>query len=281
MELSKIRFIISMAIFGTIGLFVRMIPFPSSVISMCRGFFGAVFLIIYIVIAKKDFSFNSVKSNIFNLTVSGAVIGVNWILLFESYKYTSIAKATLCYYMAPVFIILISPFVFKEKITLEKGICVIVSFVGMLFISGVIGDIKISGGEIKGVLLGLSSAVAYSLIIIFNKKMKNIGALERTVIQLSVCGIVMFFYSLFGDLKRLEFTAAGMSIMLLVCVIHTGLAYLFYFGSIGKIKAQSIAILSFVDPVVALIVSAVILREPTGIYGILGAVMIIGSAVFA
>ena len=281
MELSKIRFIISMAIFGTIGLFVRMIPFPSSVISMLRGLLGSAFLAVYLVISKKGFDFGAVKKNILNLTLSGALIGFNWILLFESYKYTSVAKATLCYYMAPIFIVIVSPFVFGERITLKKVVCISLSFVGMLLISGLLGNVKIEKTETKGILFGLLSAVLYAVIIVLNKKLKSIGAYERTVVQLFTCAAVMFLYALInGDIFKMSFAPTGIAVMLLVCILHTGVAYLLYFGSMEKIKAQSIAILSFTDPVVAVLISFFILGEPMGIYGFIGSVLIIGSAVF-
>ncbi len=274
-DFNKLKFSLAMTVFGTIGLFVRLIPFPSAVISMCRGFFGAVFLALFIVFAKKPFSIESIKANIINLLISGALLGFNWILLFESYKYTTVAKATLCYYMAPVMVILISPFVFKEKITLKKGICIIVSLIGMLFVSGVFEEKTGNKNETVGILLSLLSAVIYTVIIVLNKKLKSIGAFERTVMQLFVCGAVMLIYSSFtGDILKPEFTALGIILMAVVCIVHTGIAYLIYFGTMEKLNAQSIAILSYIDPVVAVVLSSFIEKPMTG-YGVIGAVLII------
>lgn len=274
-DFNKLKFSLAMTVFGTIGLFVRLIPFPSAVISMCRGFFGAVFLALFIVFAKKPFSIESIKANIINLLISGALLGFNWILLFESYKYTTVAKATLCYYMAPVMVILISPFVFKEKITLKKGICIIVSLIGMLFVSGVFEEKTGNKNETVGILLSLLSAVIYTVIIVLNKKLKSIRAFERTVMQLFVCGAVMLIYSSFtGDILKPEFTALGIIFMAVVCIVHTGIAYLIYFGTMEKLNAQSIAILSYIDPVVAVVLSSFIEKPMTG-YGVIGAVLII------
>lgn len=274
-DFNKLKFSLAMTVFGTIGLFVRLIPFPSAVISMCRGFFGAVFLALFIVFAKKPFSIESIKANIINLLISGALLGFNWILLFESYKYTTVAKATLCYYMAPVMVIFISPFVFKEKITLKKGICIIVSLIGMLLVSGVFEEKTGNKNETVGILLSLLSAVIYTVIIVLNKKLKSIGAFERTVMQLFVCGAVMLIYSSFtGDILKPEFTALGIILMAVVCIVHTGIAYLIYFGTMEKLNAQSIAILSYIDPVVAVVLSSFIEKPMTG-YGVIGAVLII------
>lgn len=277
-DLSKVKFSVAMTIFGTIGLFVRLIPFPSSVISMCRGFFGAGFLGLFVLFSKKSLSIKSIKENYLNLLFSGALLGFNWILLFESYKFTTVAKATLCYYMAPLFVMIISPFVFKEKITLKKGLCVLVSLIGMLFVSGVFEERLSNSGEIKGIALSLLSAVTYTVIIVLNKKLKNIGSFERTMMQLLICGVVMLIYSsLTKDLLKPELTTLGLVLMIVVCIVHTGIAYLIYFGTMEKLNAQSIAILSYIDPVVAVVLSSFI-ETPMTIYGIVGAILIIGAS---
>ncbi len=280
-NLSKLKFSVAMAVFGTIGLFVRFIPFPSSVISMCRGFLGAAFLIIFIVASHRDFSFKAIKNNLLCLVLSGIAIGFNWVLLFESYKYTSVAKATLCYYMAPFMIMVISPFVFKENLTLKKCICIVASLFGMLLVSGVLEEKRLSASEAKGIVLGLSSAVLYAVIIVLNKRLKDIGAFEKTAVQLLSCGAVTLGYSLVsGNISDTRFTVTGIILMFTVCVVHTGIAYLLYFGSMDKLRAQSIAILSYIDPVVAVILSSFI-EKPMSPLGIIGAVLIVGSAIVA
>ncbi len=277
----KLKFSLAMAIFGTIGIFVRVIPFPSSVICMCRGVFGGIFLIAFILIKKQEFFFKRIKNNLWYLLISGTLIGFNWILLFESYKYTSVAKATLCYYMSPVMIIAVSPFIFKEELTVKKVVAVFVSLLGMLLVSGVLDEGHLEKREIKGIVFGLVSAVLYSAIIISNKKLKDINPYEQTVVQLLVCGFVMLVYSSFTkDILKPEISLKAILFLVAVCIVHTGIAYLLYFGSMDKIKSQNIAILSYIDPVVAVILSSIIEKPMSG-YGILGSVLIIGSALTA
>lgn len=136
--LSKLGLISSMTIFGTIGLFVKHTPLPSSLIAMIRGFIGMLFLLAVVFIKRDKISWQIIKKHAVLLFTSGAFIGVNWILLFESYRYTTVATATLCYYMAPIFIILASPIFLKERLTLKKLLCVTVALVGMIFVSGIL-----------------------------------------------------------------------------------------------------------------------------------------------
>ena len=143
---AKIRLMAAMFIFGTIGIFVRNIPLPSSVIALARGIIGTLFLIIFTGIKKIKISYKEIKNNLIILCLSGMLIGIHWIFLFEAYHHTTVAIATLCYYLAPVFVIIVSPFVLKEKLSLKQAVCVVVALVGMIFVSGVLkkkGDWKI------------------------------------------------------------------------------------------------------------------------------------------
>lgn len=130
----------AMFIFGTIGIFRKYIPLPSSVLAMARGWIGMLFLFCVLLIQGKKPSWREIQPNLLLLVLSGAFIGINWILLFESYQYTTVAVATLCYYMAPILVILASPFVLKEKLTAKKSLCVAVALLGMVFVSGVVGS---------------------------------------------------------------------------------------------------------------------------------------------
>ena len=273
---AKIKLIISMFIFGTIGIFRNYIPFPSGVIAFVRGFIGMLFLILVIAIKREKLNLAAIKKNLWLLILSGAFIGINWILLFEAYRYTTVSTATLCYYMAPVFVIVASPLVLKERLTLKKIICTIVAITGMVIISGVFTD---GGTNIKGILLGLGAAALYATVIFFNKFIKGLTDYEKTVIQLGGAAIAILPYVLLTeDIGALNADPTTIIMLVVVGVIHTGLAYMLYFGSIENIKAQTAAIFSYIDPVVALILSAIVLKEPFTWVQLLGSVMILGAA---
>lgn len=214
------------------------------------------------------------------LIINGAFLGINWILLFEAFNYTTIAKATLCYYMQPTIVLLISPLVFKEKLTVKKILCALVAFVGMIFISGVIGVDVVQAGELKGILLGIGAACFYSLVVILNKKIANVDVYQKTIIQLISAAIILIPYlAITEDFKHIVFSANLALLLLIVGIIHTGVVYALYFGSMSGLKAQTISTLSYIDPIVAMIVSALIFAERMSIWGIIGVALIIGSAI--
>lgn len=275
---SKLSLILSMFIFGTIGIFRRFIPLPSSILAMARGAIGVVFLLIFMAVKKEKLNFKEIKDKILLLCISGVLIGFNWILLFEAYNYTTVATATLCYYMAPVFVIIASPFLFREKLTLKKILCVIIALVGMVLVSGVIETGFSGAGEFKGVLLGLGAAALYASVVLMNKKTAGVPIYTKTVIQLGSAAIVLLPYTLLTEnFAELAFEPLTIVMLLIVGVVHTGWSYALYFGSMDNLKAQTVAIFSYIDPVVAIILSALILNEEMSIFGIIGAVLVLGS----
>ena len=206
-------------------------------------------------------------------------MGVNWILLFEAYNYTTVAVATLCYYMQPTIVVLLSPVIFRERLTLRKGACAAVAVIGMVLVSGVTGGGGPQAGDPRGILFGLGAAVCYAGVVIMNKKITGVEAFQKTKIQLLSAGIVMIPYLLLTGGFSVEGVSALTVILLFtVGLVHTGIAYVLYFGSLDGLKAQSAAIFSYIDPVAALFFSALFLREPLSLSGIAGAAMIIGSA---
>ena len=276
---ATIKLITSMVIFGTIGLFVRHIPLQSSMIALTRGIVGTIFLLSVLLLSKRKPDMRAVRNNILWLFLSGAFLGFNWILLFESYRYTSIAVSTMCYYMAPIFVILVSPILLREKLTARKLLCVFAALVGMIFISGVLSESTPQVSQMKGILLGLSAAVLYASVVICNKKIVGIRAYDKTIFQLLISAIVLTPYcAATFDMPDTQLTATGILLLLFVGIVHTGIAYYLFFGSMEHIKAQSVALISYVDPVVAVVVSVALLSEPFKPTDMLGAVLILGAA---
>lgn len=273
---SKLALTIAMSIFGTIGVFRRNIPMSSAMLALARGLIATIFLFVFVSIKGTRPSLNAIKANLLILCVSGMLIGYNWILLFESYQYTSVATATLCYYMAPIFVMLVSPIFLKESVTLKKITCIFLAIIGMILISGVfkVGFRDIS--ELKGIILGLAAALFYAIVIILNKKIKGISAYDKTIMQLATAALVLFPYILFTEeISMSVFTPFTISMIVIVGILHTGIAYVLYFASMKNLKAQTIAIFSYIDPVVAIILSALLLGEKMGIAEALGAVLIL------
>ncbi|MDY5220562.1 MAG: DMT family transporter [Eubacteriales bacterium] len=271
---------LSMIIFGTIGIFRRLIPLSSGLVAMSRGLIGVLFLLLVMRLRGDGMDRAAVRRKLPLLCLSGAAIGVNWILLFEAYNYTSVATATLCYYLAPMFVILASPLVLREKLTLRKLACVSAALLGMVFVSGVL---EASGGAgLKGVLLGLGAAVLYASVVLMNKQLGDVPAYDRTIVQLGSSAAVLLPYVLLVEEVSIEaFTPGVIALLLVVGIVHTGIAYALYFGSLMQLKAQTAAILSYIDPVVAVLLSALVLREHMSLLSGLGAVLVLGAAVIS
>ncbi len=283
----KLKNIAAMTIFGTIGIFVKYIPLPSSFIAMVRGFVGfAVLLLASFVLKrskqKEDIPFKLNVKNALLLFVSGGFIGVNWILLFEAYNYTTVATATLCYYLAPVFVIILSAPLLHEKLTVKKVLCVIAALVGMAFVSGIPSGGLPELSELTGIFLGIGAAALYAAVVLFNMKLGGIPATTKTMLQLvSAAIVVMPYVFMTEDVLNLDYNLKTIVLLLVVGVLHTGIAYSLYFDSLGGLKAQTVSILGYIDPVVAIILSVVLLGEPMTLFNAIGALLILGSTLIS
>ena len=274
--------IASLLIVGTIGVFRRYIPLSSSLLAFFRGLIGSISLILYVTLVKKRGWQKIEGKKLAGLVLNGAVLGINWILLFEAFKYTTIAKATLAYYMQPTIILLLSPLLFREKLTVKKLLCAAAALLGMVLVSGVIGADEAAQKDAQGILFGLGAACFYAGVIILNKKIEGVDAYQKTIVQLLSTAVVLVPYLLLrGEFAGIVFDGGLLLLVLIVGVIYTGVVYALYFGSMSGLRAQTISTLSYIDPVTAMIVSALILRERLSLISLIGAVLIIGSALIS
>ncbi len=274
---AKLQMLFSMTLFGTIGLFVRAIPLPSSVVAMIRGFVGAAFLLAFTYLRGKKISRDAIKKNFALLCLSGAAIGVNWILLFEAYRYTSVATATICYYLAPVFLVLSAPLTLGEKLTAKKIASVVLALIGTVFLSG-----TAENGSFRGILCGCGAAVFYASVMTLNKKLKDISAVDRTLVQLFAAGACLLPYVLLTEnVGAWSLTAWQLILLAVVGMIHTGYTYSLYFGAIETLSTQTVALYSYLDPLLAVLLSALVLREPFTLSSAVGAVLVLGSTLWS
>ena len=277
MQKSKFSLIGAMVIFGTIGLIRRYIDLPSSFIALARAVIGTVFLLGVVALGKKKPDFAGIRKNALPLVLSGAFLGFNWVFLFESYRYTTVATATLCYYMAPILVILASPLL-KEKLTLRKLLCVAAALAGIVLISGV-ADSGFHAGNIPGILFGLAAALFYACVMLLNKKIRLASAYDKTIVQLAMAAAVLLPYVLLTeDLSAAAFTPVSTALLVTAGILHTGIAYALYFGAMGHLRAQAVALYSYIDPVLAIVISAAVLGEPMTVFCAAGAVLILGAA---
>ena len=277
---AKLAFLSAILIYGTLGVFVRYAGQPSALVALARSSIGTLFLLFLLAVKRQKIDFSAIRRNWRPLLIAGVLLGLNWVTLFEAYRYTTVAVATLCTYLNPIIIVFGAAVLMHEQLTARKLLCIAVALIGMVFVSGVADSALPDAGEAKGILLGLLTAVLYGCIVLSNKQLRDISAYDRTLVQLFITTLVLIPYCiLHGDFVGLQITGGQLALLLILGVVHTGFAYSLYFGSMAYLPAQTLAILSYLDPVTAVLLSALVLHEPLSGFEILGAVCILSAAV--
>ncbi len=273
----RIKYIVAVVLYGTIGLFLRYVSIPSEMVAMCRGIIGSIFIIIYLKVRKQKMDFSAIRRNLKWLIIAGICLGLNWIFLFAAYMQTTVAIASLCNYMAPIIVILIAPLVLREQLDKRKIPCVIAAFIGIILVSGVWNG---AVGSMTGVFMGLAAAACFVVIVICNRKIRSIPAFDKSVIQLAISALTILPYVIINNQgAAIVVDRRSILIILVLGLIHTGVAYCLYFSGMGSLPVQTVAILGYLEPVVSVLCSAFFLQEAMGIAGWIGAVLIIGAAV--
>ena len=275
---ARFEIVFSMAAFGTIAVFVRNIGLPSGEVALYRAVIAALALFLWQLCTRQTVRWQDVKKELPLLFVSGAAMSVNWILLFEAYKYTTVAMATLSYYFAPVIVTVASTVLFREGLTAKQISCFVMSTLGLVMVIGVSGG----GGshDLLGILLGLGAAVVYAAVVLINKGIRRVSGLNRTFMQFLAAILVMTPYiSMTGGSHLAGLDMTGAVNLMVVGVFHTGICYCMYFSSLRYLKGQEASILSYIDPVVAVILSVAVLHEPVSPLQAAGGFMILGFTV--
>lgn len=270
----RLMMIFSMAIFGTLGLFVRNIPVSSGELALYRAILAALLIAVYLGITKQKIPFANIKKEVPLLLASGVAMGVNWIFLFQAYKYTTVSLATLSYYFAPVIVTVACPFLFKEKLTGKQIICFLMSTVGLVMITG-IGKIG-SNTDFIGILWGLGAAFFYAVVILLNKFIKGVEGIHRTFLQfLSAIVILIPYVAVTGGVTLGQLHTVGWINLLIVGLLHTGITYCLYFSALKELPGQKAAILSYIDPLVAVVISVTVLGESMTVWQAVGGLLIL------
>ncbi|WP_394923305.1 DMT family transporter [uncultured Robinsoniella sp.] len=273
---AKFSIILSMAVFGTLGIFIKNIPLSSGEIALSRAVIAAISILLYKFAKNKKIPFAEIKKDLFLLFLSGAAMGFNWIFLFQSYRYTTVSIATLSYYFAPVIVMAVCPILFREKLSFRQIICFAISTLGLVLVIDP-GKLLPGSNNFIGICFGLCAAVLYATVIILNKLIKNVTGIDRTLIQFFAAIVILLPYvSLTDGLHLSSAGAFGIINLLIVGIVHTGITYCLYFSSLKDLKGQEAAILSYTDPLVAIIVSVSFLGENITLTQILGGILILG-----
>ena len=265
------RYLLAMVVFGTLAPFVRQIAVSSGELALYRAILGAALIGVYLAATRQTLPKGN-RREVALLLLSGAAMGINWILLFEAYRYTTVSTATLCYYFAPVIVTVLSPLLFRERLTRRQVLCFVMATLGLVLITGME-----RGGSVKGVLFGLGAAVFYAAVVLLNKYIRGVDGIQRTFFQFLAAIVTLIPYvALTGGVTLSRLDTPGWLCLLTVGLVHTGITYCLYFSSLKAIPGQRAAILSYMDPLVAVLVSVTVLREPLTWQQALGGSLILG-----
>lgn len=268
--------IVSMTVFGTLGLFVRHIPLTSGELALYRAVLAILLIGIYLLITRQRIRLSAIKKDLPALLLSGAAMGINWILLFQSYRYTTVSIATLSYYFAPVLVTVLCPILFKEKMRAKQWLCFVMSTVGLVLLTVQSGAEK-GKSDLTGILFGLGAAMFYASVVLLNKYIKGVDGIHRTFLQFISAAAVLISYVLLSEPSGLSsLDGVGLASLLTVGLVHTGITYCLYFSALKELPGQKAAILSYIDPLVAVLVSVTVLHEKITALQIVGGIFILG-----
>lgn len=275
MKASYLKYIFALLLFGSNGIVASLIHLSSYEIVLLRTLIGSLLLIAIFFIAREKLTFFKYKTQSIFLAVSGVAMGTSWIFLYEAYDEIGVSLASLAYYCGPVIVMILSPFLFGEKLTRIKVCSFLVVLVGIFLVNGTAFE---NGVSVWGLACGLLSAVCYSLMVMFNKKAKDLTGLENSMLQLFVAFLTVAIFVGIKEGYRMEIDTQSIIPILVLGLLNTGIGCYFYFSSIGRLPVQTVAICGYLEPLSAVVFSVIFLKETMFPIQIVGAVLIIGGA---
>ncbi len=276
---AKLMLLSAMVIWPTLGLVRHHVPLDSAFLVAVRSVIGALCMLGALLLLRRRPDWAGIRANAWLLAASGVAVGINWLLLFEAFSTTTVAVATICYYMAPILVMLASPLCLGESINARKAVGILCAFLGIACVSGLFQRGAVAGVTIEGVLFGLGAAVFYATLVLLNKRMRPMDPIEQTGVQLFFAAAVLVPYVLSRPLPDIAlFTPTTVGLTLMLGFVHTGLACFLYFGSMQRLPAQTVALLSYLDPILAVLFSVFLLGEPMTTMTVVGTVLVLGGA---
>lgn len=277
MKNSYFKYFASLLLFGTNGIVASFIALSSYEIVLLRASIGSLLLVGIFLLMKGRLTFWQHKRQSVFLFISGVAMGANWMFLYEAYRHIGVSIASLLYYCGPVIVMILSPLLFHEKLTATKVFGFLAVFCGIFLVNGQAVQAGKSGW---GLFCGAMSGILYALLVISNKKAESITGLENPMLQLVTSFLTVAVFVLAKQGFHMQIAGSDWLPILVLGLLNTGVGCYLYFSSIGKLPVQTVAICGYLEPLSAVVFSMVILNETMLPLQIVGAVLIIGGAVF-
>ncbi len=270
-----IKYLSALLLFGLNGIVASHIALNSYEIVFLRTLIGSTLLMILFLLGKGRFHIITyVKDTVF-IVLSGIAMGTSWMFLYEAYQQIGVSLASLLYYCGPVIVMILSPLIFKEKLTAAKITGFTIVLAGIVFInSNMVGDSRNTWGTACGAM----SALMYFFMVTLNKKSKNITGMENSVIQLVVSFLTVAIFVGFKQGFFINVPSEAWIWILVLGVVNTGIGCYLYFSPLAKLPVQTVAICGYLEPLSSVVFASVLLDEKMNILQIIGAVCIIGGA---
>ena len=272
-------YIFSSILFGINGIVASYIHLASSEIVLFRTWIGGIFLVLLFGLGKYRFTFYQYKKECAFIGIAGLAMGASWMFLYEAYQQVGVSIATLTYYSGPILVMALAPVVYKERITWKKLVGFAAVVLGLLWIVG--GDNWDIRYNTWGLVCGFSAAAMYAVMVLFNKRAVHIRGMENTILQLAAAGVlVSVFVGVrvgWPEVQREEEWIP----FLVLGVINTGIGCYFYFSSIGNLPVQTVAVCGYLEPLFAVLFSALFLGERLAGIQLLGVAFMIAGAVYS
>lgn len=273
---NRLKYFLATIISSFSGFISRYIICESEFLVLSRGLIGALFLFILVNIKGKKLNVESIKNNIKPLILSGILMGFCWITLFRGFQF-SISITSLLNNMSSLVVVVIMALFFHEKITKKQIICVIWVVIGVLMLSGLFdGQVQ---ANIQGITYGTLACFGYSIVIIINMRIKDIDALDKTIVQLFISFLTVLPFAIFGNKIPTSLDTTSIILIIIMGVVNTGLMFLLFFGSIQHLPSSEIAIITYLEPVISIILGAIFFNERMTIIGIIGTIIVLAAAV--
>ena len=273
----SLKYFISVFLYGTLGFFLAFVDVNSEFVVFCRGTFGCLFILVLLAIKKQKLDIEAIKKNFIYLVICGISLGLNEIFLFMGYKY-AVSLASLGNYTAPITIIILSAILYKDKLSIKQVLCILASFIGIVCLTGVFSG---NNSDIRGLIFGLCGSFGFVTLVFMNKKLKDIGPYDKTIVQLLFSSFTTLPLIFINKSYLISYDIKTVSILLMLGITHTGFAYCLYFDSINTLSPIKIAIIGYVEPVMSVLIGTLFLNESMDTYAIIGAMLILGSAIIS
>lgn len=270
-----IKYLCALLLFGLNGIVASHIAMSSYEIVFLRTLIGSVLLIAIFLINKGKFHIKQNKRDALFILLSGVAMGASWMFLYEAYQRIGVGFASLLYYCGPVIVMILSPLIFKEKLTTSKIVGFIIVLIGIVLVNG---KTAASGNNTWGLFCGAMSAVMYFFMVTLNKQSKSITGMENSVIQLTVSFLIVAIFVGFKQAFVIHVPGEAWGWILILGIVNTGIGCYLYFSPLAKLPVQTVAICGYLEPLSAVVFAALLLGEKMTVVQVIGAACIIGGA---